>query len=88
MDILNSINSMIGGKRGECIISQSDQFDMDVWLYINPHPISLLLRSASYEECEGCGQDPYIEIPLDQFNDFIELLKGIEYQINAIQDSK
>lgn len=75
-------------RQGETKIDHSDHFDMDVWLFSNPHPVSFLVRSASYEDCEACEQDPYIEIPLDQLQEFIDLLKGIEYQLTAIQDSK
>jgi hypothetical protein len=79
-------------KKGFSLLTNSRDFSMDIYLHnpvslTRPGPVSLILRSDTWEECDTCGQEPDIEIPLDEISDFITLLKRVEYELSAIASS-
>ena len=64
---------------------ETDDFEFETFIWYSPYDkdkaTSLLLRANDWDECEACGSDGYIEIPLKDLRKVIALLEKVKQEV-------
>jgi hypothetical protein len=66
---------------------ETKDFEFEAFIWYSPYnhdkASSLLLRANDWDECETCGEDGYIEIPLSDIRKVIALLEKVKMEVKT-----